>query len=128
MSAAPPNTRGDQCQQSIYIALLAPTSQMKVRNRRKYKGNTPTACIVVTDMLPMENWKDCTKVEKLVTDMREQCSAFGAVTACAVPPVHISSWAHQIFVAFDKQEDATKARRHFAKMTTEHGGLIAEVI
>ena len=129
MSEAPVNLRGDEHWISIYVAIMARSEQLKVRNRSEFQmeGDKKTTCIVVTGMLSPEKWGDPQELSQLQQDMLEWCREFGEVEACVLPPSSTSIWAHQIFVTFKDPIVATKALRHFHAMQLEHGVVVAEV-
>jgi hypothetical protein len=126
VAKSPPDIRGDEYQVSIYIAVTAPSDQVRAHNRATFQscGPTETTCIVVSGMMKEHEWLDPKATTKLQVQVRDVCKEFGEVLACVVPPMRTCSWTHQIFIAFKDSYASLKALKHFLKKGV---GVVAEV-
>jgi hypothetical protein len=126
IATSPPDIRGDEYQASIYIAVLAPSGQVRVHNRATFQSclHITATCIVVSGMMKEHEWLDAKATTQLQVQVRDVCKGFGEVLACVVPPISTCSWTHQIFVGFKDSDAALKALKHFLK---QGAGVVAEV-
>jgi len=131
MHLAPANVRGDEHCVSIYLALMARSEQVKVRNRGETQlhGAKKTTCIVITGLLqPITKWGDEEQVARLKDTMTRKCASMGwQLKACVTPPASRRIWAHQIFVALEDEDQSAAAQKHFGKMTIRGVRVTAEV-
>jgi len=115
---------------SLYIGGFIRSKDAKVRNRGKWKSGFPgpTSCVVLSNMLPSDEWADVEKVTDLIEVVRTLCDQeFGHVAACVVPKASDVPLLCQIFIAFQDTAHASLCVEYYQDLKLTHGIATAEV-
>ena len=112
---------------SVYIAILVRTRHLLILNRGEWQKESETCCLVLSNMMPAEDWYNETKLAELTARVREECDQFGGAVACVVPTIEMVPFVSQIFIAFREETHASDAQLYYNKIKFKHGKVLAQV-
>ena len=111
MTNFPRGQRADVFQMSAYIAIFVRTRHLLILNRDEWQAEVPSCCLVLSNMMPPEDWQSGAKATELIAHVREECEQFGGLDACVVPAVETVPFVSQIFIALREEARASAAKK-----------------